>query len=309
MAKIADISSKTIIALSPRDWVRWATGLNEVAECTLDSTEFQALSRATDVLVRVSDSAIGPFLALFEVQTHYKLEMPVRIRAYAGLAQEAYGLPVYPVLINIMPYGKPIPTRFESNLLGLVARQDYRVINLWEVPAETIFDQSLTALLPFAPVMQGGNTELMLLRAQAELANDVQLRESGRLEDALSALTIFATFAFDLAAVQRLLGGNMEALLATPFYQDVLRQGQATGLQQGLQQGISQGLQQGRHEAVERMLALLLSQKFGGLNEATQARLKDLELEQAETLIVNLNNLHSLADLQDWLMREVRQDN
>lgn len=298
MAKIADISSKSIVALSPRDWVSWATGLTDLHDCTLASTEFQALSRATDVLVRVADSSVGPFLALFEMQTYYKLEMPKRLRAYAGLAHETYNLPVYPVLVNIMPYGKPIPTRFESNFLGLVARQDYHVVNLWEVPAETIFERSLTALLPFAPVMQGGNTEPMLLRAQAELANDVQLRERGRTEDALSALTIFATFAFDLVSVQRLLGGNMEALLNTPFYQDVL--------QQGVSQGRQEGRQEGRRETTRHILATLLPQRFGALDVQTQAEIDDLEADRAEALIANLYQLDTLADLQAWLAQQIQ---
>ncbi len=33
--------------------------------------------------------------------------------------------------------------RFESTFLGLQARQDYQVINLWDVNAAIVFEQSL----------------------------------------------------------------------------------------------------------------------------------------------------------------------
>ena len=63
--------------------------------------------------------------------------MPRRIRAYAALAEEKYELPTYPVLINILQTSDvEIPTSFTSNIAGLKAIQDYRVINLWEVDVD-----------------------------------------------------------------------------------------------------------------------------------------------------------------------------
>lgn len=36
-----------------------------------------------------------------------------------------------------------IPTRYESEFAGLQARQDYRVINLWEVDVEIAFSEPI----------------------------------------------------------------------------------------------------------------------------------------------------------------------
>jgi predicted transposase YdaD len=59
--------------------------------------------------------------------------MPRRMRAYTALAEEKYNLPTYPVLINILQTSDTeIPTSVTSNLAGLRAIKDYRVINLWE---------------------------------------------------------------------------------------------------------------------------------------------------------------------------------
>ncbi len=49
-----------------------------------------------------------------------------------------------------MKIGKEeIPTKFTSNVAGLEARQDYQVINLWEVDVNIVFNQPLPSLLPF----------------------------------------------------------------------------------------------------------------------------------------------------------------
>ncbi|HEX8999105.1 MAG TPA: hypothetical protein VGB07_04330, partial [Blastocatellia bacterium] len=66
--------------------------------------------------------------------------MPKRVRAYSALAEEKFDLPVYPVVVNILPPGPEtvLSTAYDAEFLGLRARQDFRVINLWEVDAEEI---------------------------------------------------------------------------------------------------------------------------------------------------------------------------
>ncbi len=66
----------------------------------------------------------------------------------------------YPVLINILSTRDiEIPTSFISNIAGLRAIQDYRVINLWEVDVNIAFQQPLPSLLPFVPILKGGDSE------------------------------------------------------------------------------------------------------------------------------------------------------
>ena len=88
--------------------------------------------------------------------------MPRRMRAYAALAEEKYNLPTYPVLINILKGSNTeIPTTYTSNVTGLRATQDYRVINLWEVDVNTVFETPLPSLIPFVPILKGGeNSDL-----------------------------------------------------------------------------------------------------------------------------------------------------
>ena len=95
--------------------------------------------------MRVSTQEYGEFLVLNEMQLRYNTEMPRRMRTYAALAEEKYKKPVYPVLINILQSRTTteIVNCYESEFLNLRAYQDYRVINLWEVEAQAVFQQPL----------------------------------------------------------------------------------------------------------------------------------------------------------------------
>ncbi len=83
------------------------------------------------------------------------------------------------MLVNILPPAASvvIAQRYESSFLGLEARQDYRVINLWEVEAELVFEQSLTALLPFVPILKQGGEVAVVQRALNQLRQDQQMVE------------------------------------------------------------------------------------------------------------------------------------
>ena len=103
MPKVADIGGKRLISLAPDAWVKWVTQSSEVMAREILSSEFQWVSRQNDVLMKAFSPEVGEFLVLNELQLRYKNTMPRRVRAYTGLAEEKFALPVYPVLVNILP--------------------------------------------------------------------------------------------------------------------------------------------------------------------------------------------------------------
>ena len=142
---------------------------SEVEATEIITTEFQWVNRDTDVLIRAYTATDGEFLILNELQLRYTAKMPQRMTAYAALAREKFDLPVYPVLINILePSGNiEITTSYQSHFRGLQAQQDDHVINLWKVPVEQVFNQSLNSLLPFTPILKGGNQEIIIRQETA----------------------------------------------------------------------------------------------------------------------------------------------
>ena len=239
MAKAADIGSKRLISLAPTSWVQWVTQIPDVEVREIITSEFQWVSRESDVLVSAYSPQDGEFLVLNELQLRYTPAMPQRMRAYAALAEERYNKPTYPVLINILPPGPAVEivNRYESNFRGLQARQDYQVINLWEVDAEIVFQQPLPSLIPFVPVLKGGNEESTVRQALQILRADQQLNELEPL------LAFFASFVLDIPLVQQIMRWDMAILHESPWYQEILQQGMQQGLQQGLLSGIALGLE------------------------------------------------------------------
>ncbi|MBD2571408.1 Rpn family recombination-promoting nuclease/putative transposase [Anabaena lutea] len=220
MSKPADVSTKRLISLAPDNWVKWVTQIPDVVAGEILNSEFQWISRESDVLIRVESKEYGKFLVLNELQLRYKPEMPRRMRAYSGLAEEKYKLPTYPVLINILKTGDAeIPTRYESNLAGLEVRQDYRVINLWEVDVRIALEQPLPSLLPFVPILKGGEDESIIREALRLLQADEQLNQ---LE---TVLAFFATFVLDSSLVQEIMRWDMTVLRESPWYEEILQRG------------------------------------------------------------------------------------
>lgn len=238
MTKSADISSKRIISLAPENWVKWVTQIPDITATEILDSEFQWISRESDVLIRAQSERYGEFLALNELQLRYKAEMPRRMRAYISLAEEKYNLPVYPVLINILKVSETeIPSSYQSEFAGLQARQDYRVINLWEVDANLAFEENLSSLLPFVPILKDGAEESIIQQALQKLRADENLNQ---LE---TVLAFFATFVIDSALVKQIMRWDMAILTESPWYQQILREGETRGERRGIISGIEMALE------------------------------------------------------------------
>jgi predicted transposase YdaD len=277
MAKPADISTKKLISLAPDNWVRWVTQIPDIVVGEILNSEFQWISRESDVLIRVESQQYGEFLVLNELQLRPSSQMPRRMRAYAALAEEKYQLPTYPVLINILKIGdEEIPSRFASNIAGLQAHQDYRVINLWEVDVKIVFEQPLLSLLPFVPILQGGENESTIREALQMLRADEQLNQ---LE---TVLAFFATFVLDSTLVQEIMRWDMAVLRESPWYQEIE--------------------QRGRREQMLSNIATILEVKFGsnGLELMPQInQISDLErLQDILRSIVVANTIEELWNSQ-----------
>ncbi len=184
----ADTGSKWLISHSPEAWVRWVLQDPTLQVEAQLSTEFQHLTRLSDSLLRVSRTG-DPFLVLTEVQLRPDPRMPRRLRAYAALAEEKYDLLVYPIVFHLLPPpgGQPIAEVYHSELLGLVAHQDFAVIKAWELEAEAVLREGNLALLPFVPLMRGADERLIRQGVQ-------RLRQLSGEEELETVLGLFASF-------------------------------------------------------------------------------------------------------------------
>ena len=274
MTKAADIGSKRLINLAPDAWVQWVTQRPEVVAKEILGSEFQWISRETDVLVKAYSTTHGDFLVLNELQLRYTAHMPLRMRAYAALAQQRYRLPTYPVLINILPPPSTltIVNSYEQEFLGLRAIQDYHVINLWEIDAEIVFQQPLSSLLPFVPILRGGGEISVVQRALQALRADAELNQ---LE---SLLAFFASFVLDTPLVEQIMRWDMAELRESPWYHEIE--------QRGIQEG------------ARRQLIRVLEQRFGEIPHEVEVRLEGESAEKLENL---MDSAIAVSSLEEFL--------
>jgi predicted transposase YdaD len=271
--------------------VRWATEIPDIIGCEVLDGQFHYVSRETDTLVLARSNSLGKFLALFEFQTRYSTKMPRRMRSYAALAEEKFELPVYPILINILPYYSEIPPFYESDFAGLTARQDYKVINLWQISAEEVLNQQLTALVPFVPTMQGSN-EALIEKAKASLVLNQELRITRRADELNFALALFTEAVFGEEMTRRIFGGKMIEIIAeTSLYKEIIGR------------GLEAGLQQGREEESHKLLTKLLIKRFGSVDSETQTQIRSLSVEKCEELAEAIFDFQTVADLHSWLAK------
>ncbi|MEH2234500.1 MAG: Rpn family recombination-promoting nuclease/putative transposase [Nostoc sp.] len=288
MNKAVDISTKKLISLAPNNWAKWVTGIPDIVTGEILNTEFQWISRQSDVVIQAESPQYGKFLILNELQLRHTSEMPRRMRAYAALAEEKYKLQTYPVLINILKISNSeIPTSFASNFIGLRAIQDYCVINLWEVDVNIAFETPLPSLLPFVPILKGGENESTIREALRMLRAEEQLNQ---LE---TVLAFFATFVLESTLVQEIMRWDMTVLRESPWYQEILREGQARGQAEGEARGEVRGIISSIETSLEA--------KFGsdGLELMSQiSQISDLEqLKEILRRIVVANTIQELRNV------------
>lgn len=294
MSKPADIGSKRLIGLNPEGWVEWVTDIPDIQYIGIESTSFEWVSRETDVLVRVRSPQHGEFLIVNELQLYYNAKLPRRMQAYAALAEEKYQLPVYPILVNLLKPDRkrPIPTRYESEFGGMKALREYKVINLWEIEVQTILNRPIRALIPFVPLLKGGNDAIVVREAQKILRADQQLQDFETL------LIFFASFVLDTNIVQQILRWDMAILEASPFYQELRKTVFQEGIEQGLERGRLEAQQQERRKTVE----ILLQLRFGTIDPELAAivpKLMALSTEEFSPLILEKSREDLIGEFTD----------
>jgi predicted transposase YdaD len=285
MPKPADISTKRFISLAPENWVRWVTQLSNITVSEIISSEFQWISREGDVLIRVNSPEYGEFLVVNELQLRYNKRVLSRIRCYASLAEEKYELPTYPVLINILPTTeKEILTSFSSNFCGLSALQDFRVINLWEVDVNIAFEQDLPSLLPFVPILKGGENESTIREALNILRSNEDLSQ---LE---TVLAFFATFVLESGLVKEIMRWDMAVLLESPWYNEILREGEIRGEARGARVIMVESIE------------TILKTKFGSQGLELMSRISPISnLEQLKLILRNIRPVRNiLKEEKKW---------
>ncbi|XFA73162.1 Rpn family recombination-promoting nuclease/putative transposase [Thermosynechococcaceae cyanobacterium Okahandja] len=222
----------------------------------------------------------------FQVEPQTEPPLPLRMLDYWVRLQRKYACEIVQVLILLRRTTIDIPTAFETE----TTLHRYRVIKLWEEDPQQFF--SHPALLPFAVLAQTRNSE-ELLRAVAERVNQIE-PESERRELS-TVVQLMAGLQYKEELIESIFREGM--MRESVMYQKILREGEQKGLQRGLQRG----RQEGRQEEACSLILRQLHRRLGHLPDEVVSQIRDLSLEQLETLGEALLDFQTLPDLEAWL--------
>lgn len=282
----ADVGGKRVLGTAPETWVRWLLKEPGLEVQSTLTEEFRFVLRHSDELLHVR-GRWGEFLVLTELQLRRDPDMPLRMRAYAALAEQKYGLPVYPVVLFLLP---PIGENgavgcYHSEFMGLVSHQDYRVVRAWEIEAQDVLEGEILALVPYVPLMAGADEEV--IRDGIKL---LRRREAGQEMEVVLAL--FASFVMETERIQEIVRWNMAVLRESPWYQEILQEGR----QEGWQEGRREGVEEGQRKEARLGILRLLKVRF------------DIGTEMMEELDRQLKAVDSLSMLRDLSTAAVQKE-
>ncbi len=180
-------------------------------------------------------------------------------------------MPVYGVAVIILPGGPVAVDQYSSQVLGLEAHRDFRVVRLWEHDAREVATAESVGLLPLVPVMRGGDDPKLLANVLARLRNSPDLPGMERL------LAYFAGLVLGREPMLQLMRWDMQTVTGMTFYEEILTK--------GIEQGREEGVARARRTAT-RFLLRSLTRRFGvDAASAIAPSLDDIDLDALERLL------------------------
>ena len=169
-------------------------------------------------------------------------------------------------------------TRFELPNL----QHEFGVIRLWEEPTERFLQTP--GLLPFAVLTQTDDRAAVLRTVGQRVE---ALADRRQQSDLAASASLLAGLVLDKELIQRVL--RTEMMRESVIYQDIKAEGRA------------EGEVTGRQKEASSLILRQLNRKLGNLAPEDEERIRELSIEQLETLGEELLTFSELRDLLTWL--------
>lgn len=229
---------KNLANEAPQDFVRW---LLKGAEYIGDlSPRFASRNIEADILYRIAIEH-RYYLLHIEFQSTSHPIMAKRLWEYNVAASIKYKLPVYSFVIYLRPDSGIAQSPYEvrAHHGELMHCFWFRVIELWTIPTEDLFQTGLKGLLPFVPLSREGQRREAVERVISELSQE----EGDKQRELLSFTYGFASLVFEEE--------NDQSWLRRRFFmlKDILKESWA--LKELAQEMTQEARKEAREEAIE----------------------------------------------------------
>lgn len=276
MSKPFDVATKQLVAADPLAWLRFLGLPGESAE--LIDADLSAVVAEADRILRVHNP---DYLAHFELQASYKVDMGIRTLFYNVVAYYKFRQPIESVVLLLRKEADG--PAMSGNVAYGSLKFAYRVVRIWEKSPEELLNSPL-ALLPLAPLTNISAEDLpsVVQRMERRIDTEAPAEERGLL----------------WTTTWLLLGLKYDPEFSRQLLKGVMGMKESSTYQYTLEEGRVQGREQGRIEEARNMLVLLGSKRFGEADINTQASLDNsTSLEQLEQLAARLFEVESWQEL------------
>jgi len=257
-----------------RDFAQWLLG-EPLSFTQLSPSELSLEPIRADALILLESDQI---ILHLEFQTEPDPKMSFRMLDYRTRVYRRFPKKTMrQVVIYLKETSSPLVQ--ENAFILPNTRHEYEVLRLWEIPAEKML--GLSGLLPLANLGKTPNRPEILRQVAAKIDNIEGRTEKSNLA---AATAILAGLVLSKEIIGSLL--REEIMRESVIYQDIRESGKA----------------QGRREEAVSLILRLLNRRLGEISSTLGQQIRELSLEQLETLGEALLDFTSLTDLTTWLL-------
>ena len=191
-------------------------------------------------------------IVLFEFQTQWEIDLPLRLLEYYVKFKLKYHLRVTPIVLLFRKHGGA-----NNSYVDEVVTFRFRLIKMWEISGRELLDSSDVYLYPFIPINRCSEDEIY--EAEEKIySSPIERKSKG---DLLTALAIFAGLRSKDITME-LIRRRRDIMIESFAYEIIKREGREEGLVEGVQQGLQQGLQRGMLEDAKELILEALNVRF-----------------------------------------------
>jgi len=193
-----------------------------------------------------------------------------------------------------MPKDAPTSINIEAGGISLTVR--FQIACLWRISARRALEMKSESLLPFVPLMQGGEEELEQgARALGEIGDEIRRREVALHFVLVGSLRYRRDDLLDLMRRTNMVV-PIELLRQSEMYQAILQEGR----EEGVAIGREEGREEGRREALINLLRGMAARRFPGFTLGAEAE-QVHDLEALERLCYELDQIPDAPALRQRL--------
>jgi predicted transposase/invertase (TIGR01784 family) len=257
-----------------RDFAQWLLG-EAISFTQLSPSELSLEPIRADALILLESDQM---ILHLEFQTDPDPKMSFRMLDYRTRVYRRFPKKTMrQVVIYLKETSSPLVQ--ENAFILPNTRHEYEVLRLWEIAAEEML--GLSGLLPLANLGKTPNRPEILRQVAAKIDNIEGRTEKSNLA---AATAILAGLVLSKEIIGSLL--REEIMRESVIYQDIRESGKA----------------QGRREEAVSLILRLLNRRLGEISSTLSQQIRELSLEQLETLGEALLDFTSLTDLTAWLL-------